>query len=128
MGLDNGITMTQVSKIIKENYDIDFDTELCCWRKCYDIRDLMIETIGKDRFNDNEPTMLTIEDVKNFRAGLIEYMTQSYTDWYEDCYSRTIWSYEECMRREGRHIGVLSIIITVMEHSPGAKVWFDDSY
>ena len=95
MGLDNGIRLMMTEADAKKNgcpfigSDSESFTEICYWRKCYGLRDLIIKNLQLS--NDRVTYTLFYKDVNTIIDILIS-LTQSEDDWK---YADSIWEYDE---------------------------------
>ena len=135
MGLDNGIqikrnTSTNSIPELKQfelSYDNkhQFDFEICYWRKCYNIRNMIMDVIESARDNDNSD-ILTTTDIEKIIHGLQSFNS---TNWQENGGSIWDWDDEEYPYSEKiqRDIENLKNLQTLMEKYD-LEVYFYDSY
>ena len=135
MGLDNGIqikrnTSTNSIPELKQfelSYDNkhQFDFEICYWRKCYNIRNMIMDVIESARDNDNSD-ILTTTDIEKIIHGLQSFNS---ANWQENGGSIWDWDDEEYPYSEKiqRDIENLKNLQTLMEKYD-LEVYFYDSY
>ena len=135
MGLDNGIqikrnTSTNSIPELKQfelAYDNkhQFDFEICYWRKCYNIRNMIMDVVESARDNDNSD-ILTTTDIEKIIHGLQSFNS---ANWQENGGSIWDWDDEEYPYSEKiqRDIENLKNLQTLMEKY-NLEVYFYDSY
>ena len=135
MGLDNVIqskrnTSTNSIPELKQfelSYDNkhQFDFEICYWRKCYNIRNMIMDVIESARDNDNSD-ILTTTDIEKIIHGLQSFNS---ANWQENGGSIWDWDDEEYPYSEKiqRDIENLKNLQTLMEKYD-LEVYFYDSY
>lgn len=135
MGLDNGIqikrnTSTNSIPELKQfelAYDNkhQFDFEICYWRKCYNIRNMIMDVVESARDNDNSD-ILTTTDIEKIIHGLQSFNS---ANWQENGGSIWDWDDEEYPYSEKiqRNIENLKNLQTLMEKYD-LEVYFYDSY
>lgn len=135
MGLDNGIqikrnTYTNSIPELKQfelAYDNkhQFDFEICYWRKCYNIRNMIMDVVESARDNDNSD-ILTTTDIEKIIHGLQSFNS---ANWQENGGSIWDWDDEEYPYSEKiqRDIENLKNLQTLMEKYD-LEVYFYDSY
>ena len=135
MGLDNGIqikrnTSTNSIPELKQfelAYDNkhQFDFEICYWRKCYNIRNMIMDVVESARDNDNSD-ILTTTDIEKIIRGLQSFNS---ANWQENGGSIWDWDDEEYPYSEKiqRDIENLKNLQTLMERYD-LEVYFYDSY
>lgn len=135
MGLDNGIqikrnTSTNSIPELKQfelAYDNkhQFDFEICYWRKCYNIRNMIMDVVESARDNDNSD-ILTTTDIEKIIHGLQSFNS---ANWQENDGSIWDWDDEEYPYSEKiqRDIENLKNLQTLMEKYD-LEVYFYDSY
>lgn len=129
MGLDNGIILRDVNpkelvvnKLINlDNLLEDTSIEICYWRKCWGIRNAIVEKL---HFNDNEESKLDVEDIPVIIKILFDFYGQ--TEWEEDADS--IWEWDEFKDTLRRQIFNLMWLYDYMLEHSDAEVIFYDSY
>ena len=125
MGLDNGITVKRTAqtenisemRLFEDDYVRKYkcDYEVCYWRKCWNIRNKILDVVYPW-----EP--LSVEDIDK----IIEVLKSFTTDNWEDEGS-SIWCFdnmEETLRDQINNLGVLKRLM--QEHE--LEVYFYDSY
>lgn len=135
MGLDNSIqikrnTSTNSIPELKQFellYDNkhQFDFEICYWRKCYNIRNMIMDVVESARDNDNSD-ILTTTDIEKIIHGLQSFNS---ANWQENGGSIWDWDDEEYPYSEKiqRDIENLKNLQTLMEKYD-LEVYFYDSY
>ena len=135
MGLDNSIQIkrnTSTNSIpelqqFKLAYDNkhQFDFEVCYWRKCYNIRNMIMDVVESARDNDNSD-ILTTTDIEKIIHGLQSFNS---ANWQENGGSIWDWDDEEYPYSEKiqRDIENLKKLQTLMEKYD-LEVYFYDSY
>ena len=135
MGLDNSIqikrnTSTNSIPELKQfelSYDNkhQFDFEICYWRKCYNIRNMVMDVVEGARDNDNSD-ILTTTDIEKIIHGLQSFNS---ANWQENGGSIWDWDDEEYPYSEKiqRDIENLKKLQTLMEKYD-LEVYFYDSY
>ena len=135
MGLDNSIqikrnTSTNSIPELKQfelAYDNKhrFDFEICYWRKCYNIRNMIMDVVESARDNDNSD-ILTTTDIEKIIHGLQSFNS---ANWQENGGSIWDWDDEEYPYSEKiqRDIENLKKLQTLMEKYD-LEVYFYDSY
>ena len=135
MGLDNSIqikrnTSTNSIPELKQfelAYDNkhQFDFEICYWRKCYNIRNMIMDVVESGRDNDNSD-ILTTTDIEKIIHGLQSFNS---ANWQENGGSIWDWDDEEYPYSEKiqRDIENLKNLQTLMEKYD-LEVYFYDSY
>lgn len=135
MGLDNSIqikrnTSTNSIPELKQfelAYDNkhQFDFEICYWRKCYNIRNMIMDVIESARDNDNSD-ILTTTDIEKIIHGLQSFNS---ANWQENGGSIWDWDDEEYPYSEKiqRDIENLKNLQTLMKKYD-LEVYFYDSY
>lgn len=135
MGLDNGIqikrnTSTNSIPELKQfelAYDNkhQFDFEVCYWRKCYNIRNMIMDVVESAYDNDNSD-ILTTTDIEKIIHGLQSFNS---ANWQENGGSIWDWDDEEYPYSEKiqRDIENLKNLQMLMEKYD-LEVYFYDSY
>ena len=135
MGLDNSIqikrnTSTNSIPELKQfelSYDNkhQFDFEICYWRKCYNIRNMVMDVVEGARDNDNSD-ILTTTDIEKIIHGLQSFNS---ANWQENGGSIWDWDDEEYPYSEKiqRDIENLKNLQMLMEKYD-LEVYFYDSY
>lgn len=128
MGLDNGIILRDVNpkelvvnKLINLDNLEDTSVEICYWRKCWGIRNAIVEKL---HFNDGEESKLDVEDIPVIIKILFDFYGQ--TEWEEDADS--IWEWDEFKDTLRQQIFNLMWLYDYMLEHSDAKVIFYDSY
>lgn len=128
MGLDNGIILRDVNpkelvvnKLINLDNLEDTSAEICYWRKCWGIRNAIVEKL---HFNDNEESKLDVEDIPVIIKILFDFYGQ--TEWEENADS--IWEWDEFKDTLRQQIFNLMWLYDYMLAHSDAEIIFYDSY
>lgn len=128
MGLDNGIILRDVNpkelvvnKLINLDNLEDTSAEICYWRKCWGIRNAIVEKL---HFNDNEESKLDVEDIPVIIKILFDFYGQ--TEWEENADS--IWEWDEFKDTLRQQIFNLMWLYDYMLAHLDAEIIFYDSY
>ena len=134
MGLDNGLTLRtrkQIDPNLVPSYveitaeptndALVFEYEVCYWRKCWNIRDMIFNCLG-DVGKDNSSCEVSISALESIRDGIYEFLCNG-DDW-ED----SIWDFDEMIDHLSLDIVNLSWVINYLKEDPHAYVYFYDSY
>lgn len=128
MGLDNGIILRDVNpkdltinKLVNLDNLGDTSVEICYWRKCWGIRNAIIEKL---HLNDGEESKLDIEDIPVIIKILFDFYGQ--TEWEENADS--IWEWDEFKDTLRQQILNLTWLYDYMLTNPECEVIFYDSY
>lgn len=139
MGLDNGIQLITKQKIDLDDWEIvpdyvkiefdDFFTkeyndgyyyDICYWRKCWNIRHVILDIIEEDgdgRYEIDKPSQ--IQTIMNNLIMFLEDM---------ETWDNSIWSAEEIIPHLAQDIVNLSWLKKYKQENPTAKISFYDSY
>lgn len=130
MGLDNGIilkvnpaTISNLNKLVvlDKTYGDNPNTEICYWRKCWGIRNAIIE---KFHFpNDCGEFKLDVEDIPVVIKILFDFYGKE--EWEE---ADSIWEWEEFKDTLRQQIMNLTWLFGYMLANPEVEVYFYDSY
>ena len=133
MGLDNGIEVKRTTKtnkitelkVFSKDWDkeLKYDFEVCYWRKCWNIRHMVMDRI--DGFVDNLGVALTKDDVDNIIYGLKSFNADNWDDnggsiWEWD----GEWGYLEYIAQNIKDLQLLRQLMDKYE----LEVYFYDSY
>lgn len=130
MGLDNGIMVrreTMIPALIKFDTDWqernDCDIEIAYWRKCWNVRSVILYTLGINSDNDLEFD-LSRNNIKDIIAALKKMTNKK--EYYND-YGGCIWDWRDFKRIQKRNIRALRRLYRIMgKHD--LSVYFYDSY
>lgn len=134
MGLDNGICVRRTEQTNTKSWlsrycghwdtKGEFDFDICYWRKCHNIREIVQEITG-DRFVDGGDTILTFSDLVALQAELAELNEET---WEEKGYS--FWSWEDHEPVNNGHLASLAELLAALidEGEDEYIVYFYDSY
>ena len=126
MGLDNGIVFQNDVgidapfwvKIESCNYD---ETEVCYWRKCWGIRNAVINL-----FDNEDQYMYMLDRDTVIQIGKI--LKQFSNKKYWETHGHSIWEWSEIKRRLRRQRIALHWLARCMKKYPDLYVYFYDSY
>ena len=135
MGLDNGIEVkrTEYTNSITElqqfNIDWDknhkYDFEICAWRKCWNIRSMIFDTV-EGTYDNGITGPLTTYDIDNIIKGLQAFNSDNWQDnggsiwdWDDEEYP-----YSEHIRRDIENLQTLRKLMDKYD----LEVYFYDSY
>jgi hypothetical protein len=132
MGLDNGIEIRRKGNLPNcvLCFDDDWwrkkrgcDLEVAYWRKCWNVRNVIYNTLGMPDENDSE-IELSWEDVHNIVQALEEQIRYStYEDW-----GSTFWTWNEFRGFQKRNIKRLKKLARMMKRHSEIEAIFYDSY
>lgn len=134
MGLDNGIMAENVThpkaidilaKWHYPRYNRENVYEICYWRKCWNVREAILDICCERSPNDWERD-LDISEVCAIR-GYLESLNEKIWD-SESLYGGSIWEWEEHEPQNQMHIEALTDLIEAMQYDPDMRVYFYDSY
>lgn len=130
MGLDNGIILKMNSGDARKagcpflDYDFgDNESDICYWRKCYGLRDLIFAELKLD--DSNSYYFLTRDNI-NTLIDLLIFLVESEESWINNADS--IWEYDEYLPNMCQCILRLRWLKEYWETHPDIKVYFYDSY
>lgn len=130
MGLDNGIILKMNSGDARKagcpflDYDFgDNESDICYWRKCYGLRDLIFAELKLD--DSNSYYSLTRDNI-NTLIDLLIFLVESEESWINNADS--IWEYDEYLPNMCQCILRLRWLKEYWETHPDIKVYFYDSY
>ena len=132
MGLDNGIEIKRRADLpaaafayfdeewrAKNNYDL----EVAYWRKCWNIRNIIMDELNIDYMNDSQTTM-TVEDVDKVIKVLCKINKKNWLD-----SGSCIWEWEDFKNIQRRNIRNLRRLRHMMYKAPEVfEVYFYDSW
>lgn len=131
MGLDNGIILRKVNpdtlsinKLTKldKTYSDNPDTEVCYWRKCWGIRNAIVDKFHFDR--EGGEHKLDAEDIPVIIKILFDFYGKE--EWEEEADS--IWEWDEFKDNLRQQILNLTWLYDYMLANPDVEVYFYDSY
>ena len=134
MGLDNGIMVKNVThpkaiailaKWQDPWYKNEVVYEICYWRKCWNVREAILDICQESSPNDWE-RKLSIEEVYEIK-GYLESLNEKVWD-SDSLYGGSIWTWEEHESQNQKHIEALTDLIEAMQYDPDMVVYFYDSY
>jgi len=139
MGLDNGIIIKPKTfrgeKFLEKyfshlkNETFTNEYEFAYWRKCYNIRNKILNSIDKAR-EGSESRNLTIEDLVQIRGIMIHFLNEQ--NWNMD--GGSIWTWEQQLPNTAKIIRDITEFIEYLEDSEGEvsmrdfRIRFYDSY
>lgn len=147
MGLDNGIILRhrnkeKIEKILPNYVNIGIDDyytdtnqkskndtlwDVCYWRKCWGLRDRILEVLknkGSDDFEQYEFELMP-DNLRAIRDILIDYLTRPFL-W--DNENRSIWDFKNMIDHLAQDVVNISWLINVLECDHKASAFFYDSY
>ena len=133
MGLDNGIEVKRteysvsIPWIAKHAFDWDkekrYDFQICYWRKCWNIRTIILCTCNINSDNDCR-YLLSVDDLINIRKELKKLNEK---EWNSQ--GGSIWTWEEHAPINKKHIRELAKLIQLKrKHKDKLEIYFYDSY
>lgn len=132
MGLDNGIEIKRRADLptfaftyFDEEYraEHNYDLEVAYWRKCWNIRSIIMDIL-KVRENNNSYTTMTIDDVDAVITALCKINKKNWLD-----RGSTIWDWKEFKGIQRRNIRNLRRLRRMMRKKPEVfEVYFYDSW
>ena len=145
MGLDNCIQIISKQEIDfkdipdyvyikKDDYmtkvnDNGFYYEVCYWRKCWNIRNIMLNILGVDINSwSNTYEIDKVDQIIELRDKLITYLCDLEIWEKEYDNGQTIWDSSEMADHIARDIITLSWLIRYLHNNKSVKVEFIDSY
>ena len=132
MGLDNGIDVKINDKIPgyafkcfysewRNKYKLDL--QVAYWRKCWNVRNMIIETLNIKEVNDSRTTM-SIDDVDKVIKMLKRINKKNWLD-YGECF----WDWKDFKYNNNRNVKNLKLLRKFMKRNPKVfEVYFYDSY
>ncbi len=129
MGLDNGIILKEDPEKVKDyffwstNGFLDKETEICYWRKCWNIRKVIRDVLhlgDKDEFS----YLLDADDIKPIIKGITNLMSKE--SWEAD--NGSIWDFDEICETLVTNLCNLKLLQKYLEDHPDAQAYFYDSY
>lgn len=134
MGLDNGIMVKNVTnpkaidilaKWEDHFYEDEVRYEICYWRKCQNVRGVILDICCENSPNDwkHELDISEVREIKGYLESLDEQIWSS-----ESLYGGSIWTWEEYEPHNQKHIEALTDLIEAMQYDPDMRVYFYDSY
>lgn len=136
MGLDNGIEVRRTPeankiaelKVFNKDYDkeLEYDFEICYWRKCWGLRNDILFLIGKRWVPEEEyKFVITKSDVDNIIKLLASYNEDTWEDSiWEWTSEEDGWSYSEHIKQDIESLKLLRQLMDKYE----LEVYFYDSY
>lgn len=130
MGLDNGIEVRRTKDLPRAVRAFDeewcekngYDIEIAYWRKCWNVRSLILQTISE--FDDDEGEgELSRDDVLKVIKVLRGINGKNYYDG-----AGSFWNWHEFKKFNRRNIRNLKKLARVMKRHPDISVYFYDSY
>lgn len=131
MGLDNGIEIKRRADLptaafayfdeewrAKHKYDL----EVAYWRKCWNVRDVIMDVLHVSQDNDSQ-TAMTVEDVDAVITALCKINKKNWLD-----HGSTIWEWKEFKGIQRRNIRNLRRLRHMMRKNDNIEVYFYDSW
>lgn len=145
MGLDNGIVLRVKGKIdpeerilsipgiekddwYEENHPGFSQYDICYWRKCWNIRDILFVNCNDAKGKDDYGTYsLTIDELEAIRHSLYLTICEGPDAWNDG--DQSIWDFKEAMNFLPWDLVRISALIDYMEKNGGrCEAFFYDSY
>lgn len=129
MGLDNGIILKEEHEKVKDYFlwsteiQEDKETEICYWRKCWNIRDVILRVLHVEGENEDSYP-IEVDDIKPIIKGIIKLMSKE--AWSN--YPGSIWDFDEMAETLVLNLCNLKLLQKYMQDHPDAQVYFYDSY
>lgn len=130
MGLDNGVIL-KMNTIDARKAGCPFlectfgdrDVDICYWRKCYGLRDLIF---GELKLDDSNSYYSLTQDNINTLIDLLIFLVESEESWVNN--AESIWEYDEYLPNMCQCILRLRWLKEYWKTHPDIKVYFYDSY
>ena len=136
MGLDNGIILKLANKKVPEDFpeqeawwidsqeDVDKYGEfhICYWRKCWDIREIILGVLHAGQEGGEYP--VEAEDLPAIRRGIMKLLNPKT---YEEN-SDSIWEYDERVESELHMLLNMMWLENYLKTHPNDSAFFYDSY
>lgn len=136
MGLDNGIILKLSNKKIPEDFpeqdawwissqeevDKNGEFEVAYWRKCWDIRSIILEVLHAGQEGGSYP--IEADDLPAIRRGIIHLINPKHYDNESD----SIWEYDERVDGELQILLNLMWLENYLKKHPEDSAYFYDSY
>lgn len=131
MGLDNGITIKNVTRAQLPRFNYPFDTdytegevEVCYWRKWWSFRNAIIGCLQESDDDETYEYKLSISDVRYIRQLLINYLR--HPERFNN--ANNYWTFDDVKYGIRKDIRNLQLLARWMRHHPDKEVYFTDSY
>ena len=129
MGLDNGIVLQTKRELEIPPYvytgheylNNRHTYEICYWRKCCSIRDMILRCINAEE-NDDGRYDLSIKDIERIRDGMYKVLCNA------DDFESSFWSFEDMIGNIAQCIVNLTWLLEIMRNDMFCRVCFYDSY
>lgn len=115
----------------EDSCDFKYDKEwyersLCYWRKCYNIRNLMLESLSENSYDGRGGSVfISVDELKTFYKKL--YKLNSAKGWEDN--DDSIWTYREMRATLDQHLLNIEWLINLCERSSEEiMIEFIDSY
>ena len=126
MGLDNGISFRNELDIpfdLPDFVRLDDDGDICYWRKCWGIRDEILDII-KECDTDEYEYEIKLEHIVPIIDVLKQYTKRSY--WNEN--ARSVFEYKDYVEINKQYINNLYWLLYYKTKHPEVEIFFYDSY
>ena len=138
MGLDNGflvksnrrkLTREDLPKIIQYPFESDYggEPEIIYWRKCWGLRDVVLDLLDKRSKADDVCGIYVFEN-----ADQVFEVIKALLPWFDkehwEEYSNSIWTYSEMENTLKQNVCNLAAIYGFMLQNPDVYLEFYDSY
>ena len=130
MGLDNGIVIRRKDNLPNCALCFDnewrkqhgYDLEVAYWRKCWNVRAIIFDVLGRGEDNDSIIQVTREEIIERLQNDL------HYFDFLEDDWGGCIWDWNTFRHFQKRNIKNLKKLEDMMRRHPEIEVYFYDSY
>lgn len=134
MGLDNGIILktrrtieeedipnyVQIEKLETEENEYD----ICYWRKCWSLRNKIVDSITFDEKNEGCIRELTVSNITDIIQILVDYLIYP-NDWDEE---NNFWDFADYKEHIAQNIINLGWVRQYLRENSKAYCYFYDSY
>lgn len=129
MGLENGIRIKDfaqnslIEKFFRSpfGYRVDNEIEICYWRRCRNIRSMILNILHEPINTCNYEFVLTRKDIIRIKKGLKLFLNKSCA-WRDSAWE--FYEIEESLKRDVRNLRILSFLMKFKNFN----VYFYDSY
>ena len=137
MGLDNSIILRtkhkfqedEIPSCVKNIEYTENEYQICYWRKCWNIRGVILDCISDTYTEETEDGEYDINNkhIDNIINGLCDLLKNG-VEMEEEWLSECIWSFDEMIPRIAQNIVNLSWLKQYMINNTNYSVVFIDSY
>ena len=100
----------------------DYDLDVAYWRKCWNVRDIILDLLHVSLDNDSQ-TPMSIDDVVAVIKALKQLNAKNYTD-----RGSCIWAWSDFRDINQRNIAALNQLVRLMKKNDNIEVYFYDSW